>query len=262
MNIGWVGLGTIGTLMVKRLLEAGEQVTVYSRGAGLAEAKALGAQDSADYAAVAGKCDLLILCLYDDTQVRSVLFDHGALNALKSGSILAIHTTGSPDLAREVAVKAPSGVGVLDATFSGSPADVAAGRLTLMAGGAPEVLDRARSAFVAYAQHIYHVGPLGHAQLLKLLNNLLFATNLMDAVELLGLAERYGFETQTVAQVLQTCSGGSFAMRLFQAAPVSTILNASRRYLEKDVATALSAAKDAGIDIRVFGATTDYFRPG
>ena len=259
MNIGWVGLGSIGTLMVKRVLQAGRGVTVYSRGAGLSEVRALGARESGDYAALAAKSDLLILCVFDDVQLRNILFDHGALNTLQRGSILAIHTTGSPHLAREVAERAPPGVEVLDATFSGGPADAAAGKLTLMTGGAPDALERARPVFEIYAEQIYHVGPIGHAQVLKLLNNLLFATNLMNAVELLGLAERHGFDAQTVARVFHTCSGGSYAMKLFHAAPVATMLNASRPYLEKDVATAMSAAKDAGLEVGVFAPTDEYF---
>jgi 3-hydroxyisobutyrate dehydrogenase-like beta-hydroxyacid dehydrogenase len=259
MNIGWVGLGSIGTLMVKRLLAAGQPVTVYPRGAGLSEVRGLGAQECPDYAALAAKSDLLVLCVYDDAQLRNVLFDQGALKAMRPGSILAIHTTGSPGVARETGDKAPPGVEVLDATFSGGPGEAAEGTLTLMVGGAAEALDRARSAFKAYTKQIYHVGPLGHGQVLKLLNNLLFATNLMNAVELLGLAERYGFDTQTVAHVLQGCSGASFAMRLFQAKPVPTMLNASRPYLEKDVATAVAVAREAGVDISFFTATADYF---
>lgn len=256
-----MGLGVIGTGMVKRLLAAGQSVTVYSRGAGLADVTALGAQACADYSVLAAQSDLMILCVFDDAQLRNVLFEHGALKALRRGSILAIHTTGSPHLAREIAERAPPGVEVLDATFSGGPADAAAGKLTLMVGGAADALDRARPVFETYTQHIYHVGPLGHAQVLKLLNNLLFATNLMNAVELLGLAERYGFDTQTVARVFHSCSGGSYAMKLFQAAPVATMLNASRPYLEKDVATAMAAAKDTGLDVSVFAPTDAYFKP-
>jgi 3-hydroxyisobutyrate dehydrogenase-like beta-hydroxyacid dehydrogenase len=260
MNIGWIGLGVIGTQMAKRLLAAGHAVMVYGRGAGLAEALGAGASQTKNYAELAAKNDLLILCLFDDKQVRDVLFDQGALQAMKPGSVLAIHTTGSPRLSREAGERAPKGVDVLDATFSGWEADVAAGRLTVMVGGKADVLERAKPAFQAYAAHIHHVGPLGHGQTVKLLNNLIFATNLMNATEILNLAKGYGLETTVLAEVIQACSGGSYAMNIFKGAPVAAMMNACRPYLEKDVAMAVSAADESGLDISVFKATEDYFR--
>jgi 3-hydroxyisobutyrate dehydrogenase-like beta-hydroxyacid dehydrogenase len=259
MKIGWVGLGIIGTQMVKRLLAAGRAVTVYPRGAGLVEVTAGGAKQQPDYAQLGRDSDLLVLCVYDDDQVRGVLFENGALAAMQPGSILALHTTGSPSLMRELGEKAPQGVQVLDVTFSGGPADAEAGRLTLMVGGEAEAFERIRAVFEAYATQVHRVGPLGHGQVVKLMNNLLFAANLMNAVELLGMAERFGFETTTVAQIIQASSGASNAMRLFQNQPVSRMLEASRRYLEKDVVVALAAAEESGLDVSAFAATAAYF---
>ena len=119
MKISWIGLGAIGAEMAKRLLAAGHEVTVYPRGKGLAEVCAAGAQTCDDYAALAAGGELLGLCVYNDAQVREVLFDHGALAALKPGVVLANHTTGSPALAREIGAHAPTGAGVLDAIGSG-----------------------------------------------------------------------------------------------------------------------------------------------
>jgi 3-hydroxyisobutyrate dehydrogenase-like beta-hydroxyacid dehydrogenase len=259
MKIGWIGLGIIGTLMVKRLLAAGRSVTVYPRGAGLAEVTANGATQQGDYALLGRDSDLLVLCVYDDAQVRSVLFDNGALAAMRPGSVLALHTTGSPALMRELGEKAPPGVQVLDVTFSGGPVDTEAGRLTLMVGGEAEALERTRAAFETYATQIHLVGPLGHGQVVKLMNNLLLATNLMNAVELLRMAEGFGFETTTVAQIIQASSGASSAMRLFQNQPVAKMLDASRHYMEKDVAVALAAAEESGLDVSAFAATAAYF---
>ena len=260
MAIGWVGLGTIGTQMVRRLLDAGWPVTVYPRGGGLAEVTGSGAQQQSDYARLASESDLLVLCVYDDDQLRDVLFDKGALGALRPGSVLALHTTGSPLLMRELGEKAPTGVQVLDATFSGGPADVEAGNLTLMVGGESVALDKVRGAFETYASRIFPVGPLGHGQLVKLMNNLVLGANMMNAVELLRMAEGFGFETQTVAQIIQVSSGASFAMRLFQNQPVATMLDASRHYLEKDVAVAFAAAREAGLDVSAFEQTAAYFK--
>lgn len=263
MKIGWIGLGAIGAEMARRLLAAGHEVTVYPRGRGLAEVRAAGAATCDDYAALAAGSELLGVCVYNDAQVREVLFDAGALAALKPGAVLANHTTGSPALAREIGDRAPSGVGVLDATFSGGPAEVAAGRLTIMAGGEAGALAKAQAALEAYAGQIHHVGALGLGQTLKLLNNLLFATNQMNAALMLQLAQAQGFDTATAARVLQGCSGASFALGLFQRpAPVAAVLAGSRLYLEKDVAAAARAAADAGLDLGAFAETLAYFSPG
>ena len=263
MKIGWVGLGAIGTQMVKRALSAGHQVSVYARGGGLAEVSAAGAANSRDYKELAAHCDIFALCVYNDAQVRDVLFDHGALAAIRHGSILVIHTTGSPGLVRELGRQAPRDVAVLDATFSGGPAQVAACALTLMVGGEAQVIERARPLLQTYAKRIHHIGALGSGQMVKLLNNLLFAANLQHAAEILRIAGQQGFDTAICARVLQDCSGASFAGSLFQnPAPVDAVLDRARPYLVKDVETALCSAAEAGIDISAFASTAAYFRSG
>jgi 3-hydroxyisobutyrate dehydrogenase len=260
MNIGWVGLGNIGTGMVKQALAAGHQVTAYARGAGLGEVQAAGAKTSADHAAVAAQSDILGLCVFSDAQLREVLFDGGALAAMRSGAVVAIHTTGAPGLAREIGARAPVGVGVLDATFSGGAVQVAAGELVLMVGGEADAIDRARPLLETYANKIHHVGPLGQGQTLKLLNNLLFAANLQYAAEILKIAEQQGLKSWEVARIIQDCSGASYSMGLFQAqAPVAQMLAATKPYMEKDVATAASVAAEAGIDFAAFAPTVRYF---
>ena len=262
MKIGWIGLGHIGTQMVKRALAGGYRVTAYSRGAGLAEVVAAGAQSCDDYPALAAESDILVVCVYSDAQVRAVLFELGVLAALRSGSVLAIHTTGSPELAREIGRRAPKGVDVLDATFSGGPHTVAAGSLSVMLGGAPDAVKRVSPLFATYADRIQAVGPLGSAQLLKLLNNLLFATNLKHAAELMKIASDLGFDTPAVAKVVQSCSGASFAMSLFERAmPATDALARARPFLEKDVATAVATAAEMKLALGVFAATAEYFSP-
>lgn len=261
MHIGWVGLGSIGAGMAVRALNAGHQVTAYARGQGLAQVEAAGAAVSADYAAAAAQSDVLGICVFSDAQLREVLFEGGALEAMRPGTVVAIHTTGSPDLAREIGARAPAGVAVVDATFSGGPAQVAAGELTLMVGGEAEGLERARPLFELYANKIHHVGALGRGQMIKLLNNLIFASNVQHAAEVLATAEQQGFDTWQAARIFQDCSGASFAMAMFQAqAPSSRVLTGVKPYLQKDVTAAVSSAASSGIDLGAFASTADYYR--
>ncbi|MDO6414530.1 NAD(P)-dependent oxidoreductase [Sphingomonas sp. BIUV-7] len=259
-RIGWIGLGSIGTQMVKRLIAAGEEVMVYPRGVGLTDVRTAGAGQCPDYPALASQSDILGLCVYDDEQVCDILLRQGALAALAPGSTLIIHTTGSPDVMRNIAQRAPAGVDVLDACFSGGPADVAAATLTLMVGGEEAALDRVRVLLGHYAGRIVRVGPTGDGQKLKLINNLLFATNLMNAAQAVALAERQGFTPHLIAELMETCSGASYALKLLaHPAPSAIVMQAIRPYLEKDVALAMSNADRAGLDVAPFAATAAYF---
>lgn len=261
MKIGWIGLGKIGTAMVLQLRAAGHAVTVYARGQGLGQARAAGAAVADDYAAIASQSELLGLCLFHDDQVRDVLFGAGTLGALPAGAILMNHTTGSPRLAQEIADRAPEGVATIDAAFSGGETTIEARRLLVMAGGPIEALERARPALSAYTGTIVPLGAPGQGQTVKLLNNLLFASNLQYAAALLRIAEQQGLNPADVAKVLVLGSGASFALRSFEGDPsIDGVLARSRAYLVKDVGMLARTAADAGIDVGAFAATLAAFR--
>ena len=260
MKVGWIGLGEIGMHMALRVLDAGHELVACDRGAGKEEVAAKGAVMSTDYRALSAGCELLCLCLFSDVQVRDVLFEQGALAAMQPGSVLAIHTTGSPSLAREIGESAPEGVSVIDACFSGGPDETAKGDLTLMVGGEVAALDSVRSVLSAYASRINHMGPLGTGQTLKLLNNLLFATNLKQAAEIVGIAKAQGLDPIWAAEVICQSSGGSMAMGLLRGAPAEQLLEGARPYMTKDVQAAADAAEDTGINVATFQPTLDYFR--
>jgi 3-hydroxyisobutyrate dehydrogenase len=259
MKVGWVGLGGIGKEMALRVLGAGHELVAYDRGAGKAEVAAAGATMVANHPEVAGGCDVLCLCLFNDDQVREVMLDGGALAAMQAGSVLAIHTTGSPRLMRELGECAPAGVAVLDACFSGSAEDTARGDLTLMVGGEAEALERARPVLSTYAARINHMGPLGTGQTVKLLNNLLFATNVRQAEEVLGMAAGQGLDPKLAAQVICQSSGGSMAMGLMQNGVVPVMMESIRHYMVKDVKAVADAARDSGIDISAFDAVIAHY---
>lgn len=262
MKVGWIGLGEIGKQMALRVAGAGHDLTAYDRGAGKQAVAATGAAMTTDYHALAAGSEVLCLCLFSDAQVREVMFDSGTLAAMEPGSVLAVHTTGSPALARELGERAPQGAAVLDACFSGGPDDTARGDLTLMVGGEADALEQARPVLATYASRINHMGPLGAGQTLKLLNNLLFATNIKQAVEILGMAEAQGLDPGYAAQVICQSSGGSMAMGLMKDGIRPETLHAVRHYMVKDVKAVADAAADTGIDISGFAPTIAHYADG
>jgi 3-hydroxyisobutyrate dehydrogenase-like beta-hydroxyacid dehydrogenase len=259
MQLGWIGLGSVGAKMVAAALARGHEVAAYARGVGQDAAARAGARLVKDYRAIAEACEVLGVCVFSDAQLKAALIESGALAALRPGAVVAVHTTGSPKLARELGGLAPKGVEILDACFSGSAEDAARGELTLMVGGTQEALERARPALSAYASRIHLVGPLGSGQTLKLLNNLLFAANLRNAAEIIGLARSQGLDPVAAAKVIQASSGASMTMGLFVDAPPEQILEGARPYMTKDVRAAEAAARDAGLDLSSFRPVLDYF---
>jgi 3-hydroxyisobutyrate dehydrogenase-like beta-hydroxyacid dehydrogenase len=260
MKVGWIGLGSIGANMAGQVLGAGHELVAYARGAGQADVEARGARLIPDYREVAAGAAVLGVCVFSDAQLRECLIEGGALAAMRPGSVAAIHTTGSPKLARELGALAPAGVEILDACFSGGAAETVKGELTLMVGGKAAALEAARPVLSTYANRINLVGPLGAGQTLKLLNNLVFATNVKNAAELIEAARGQGLDPVESAKVIQQSSGASYALGLFTNAPPEQMLKAVRHYMVKDVAAAEAAAKDSGVDLSGFAAVLDFYR--
>jgi 3-hydroxyisobutyrate dehydrogenase-like beta-hydroxyacid dehydrogenase len=260
MKVGWIGLGGIGAQMALRVLGAGHELVAYARGQGKEAVAGKGGELVSDYGEVAANCDVLGVCVFNDVQLRESLIDGGALAALKPGAVLAVHTTGSPKLAKALAERAPEGAFALDACFSGGQPETAEGRLTLMIGGEAAALETARPVLSTYASNLFHVGPAGAGQTIKLLNNLLFATNVRYAVDVIDAARAQGLDPQEAAKVIQASSGASMAMGLFANAPPQQFLKAIRHYMVKDVQAAESAALDAGFDLSAFQPILDYYR--
>jgi 3-hydroxyisobutyrate dehydrogenase-like beta-hydroxyacid dehydrogenase len=255
-RVGFLGVGQMGRPMVDRLAAAGWPTSVYVRRPELAAELASAGITVADSpAALAAAVDVLIVCTFSDAQLREVVADSGALAALRSGSVLVSHVTGSPQLARELQVVAPTGVGVLDAPVSGTAESITAGRLTVLAAGDPEHLAVARGPLSSYADPIIDVGrALGDGQRIKLINNLLFTDHLHLALQAAALGESMGFAPADFARVISSCSGDSFAVRLLAGGAPPAVLTASARpFLVKDVGVIRQVASESGIDLGVLG---------
>ncbi|MEU9242685.1 NAD(P)-dependent oxidoreductase [Streptomyces sp. NPDC048385] len=248
MEIGFVGAGRMGRPMVRRLLAQGHRVHVCARTPVAREALARdGADPAASPAAAAQGVEILVLCLYGDMQVRAVCADEALAAALPVGAVTVVHTTGDP---RTVVELARRGLGVIDAPVSGGPDDIAAGRLTVYAGGGAGQVEQVRPALAAYASPLLHVGPLGAGQRVKLLNNALFAAHLgllADAVRLGGaLALPEGVLLDALAQ-------GSAASRAVSGAAakgaLSGLVESASAFLRKDLATARGMADGMELDL-------------
>lgn len=245
--------------MVDRLAAAGQSIEAFVRRpevrAELADAGIATADSAPDLAA---RSDVMILCLFNDAQVRELLLDGGLLQSMRSGSVLISHVTGSPQLSTDLQSLAPAGVTVLDVPISGTEEHIRRGELTLLVGGDEEALERVRPALATYCNPILHVGGLGDGQRMKLLNNLVFTVNLRTALEAAALGESMGIAPTELARVVSECSGSSFALDLFQHIPPQFMKESARHYLVKDVTTIRDVATDHGIELGELGALANW----
>jgi 3-hydroxyisobutyrate dehydrogenase-like beta-hydroxyacid dehydrogenase len=190
VKVGFIGAGRMGRPMVARLVEAGHDVSALGRTADKRrELERLGARAVNDVAEAGAHADAVVLCVFTDDQLRQVCLDSALLPTMPPGSTLVVHTTASPKTIEAIVARADD-VGVVDAPVSGGPHDIAAGKLTLFAGGADDTVARVRPVLSCYGDPVLHVGPNGAGQKVKLINNALFAGQIGLLAESVRLGER------------------------------------------------------------------------
>ncbi|TDC57453.1 NAD(P)-dependent oxidoreductase [Actinomadura sp. KC345] len=252
MRVGFIGLGSQGAPMARRIVDAGFPTTLWARRpASLEPFAGTGAKVAGSPAELAADCDVVGVCVVDDAGVEQVVAgEAGVLARLAAGGVIVVHSTVHPDTCRRLAEAAAAcGVSVVDAPVSGGGPAAAEGSLLLMAGGEPAAVERCRPVFATYADPIVHLGPLGSGQLTKLLNNVLFTANLATAAGALALGRSLGVDTARLAEVVSHGSGASFALGRVAAAGGTLDPLASRAgaLLQKDARLLAAVAEAAGV---------------
>lgn len=258
MRVGFVGAGRMGRPMVERLVAAGNEVRVLARSAQAAETlSAAGAHPVNHLAEVADGAAVVCVCVFTDAQVTEVCLgepESSLVGAMAAGATLVVHTTGSPRTVQAIAA-ASRDVSVIDAPVSGGPHDIAAGRVTLLIGGAAEDVERTRPVLSAYGDPLLHVGPLGAGQSVKLVNNALFAANIGLLAQAVRLGESLGVDEAVLLTALPHGSGASRALAAAAGrGSVSAFAGAVREFLDKDIAAVRAAAAECGADLGVLDA--------
>jgi 3-hydroxyisobutyrate dehydrogenase-like beta-hydroxyacid dehydrogenase len=192
VEVGFVGLGTMGAGIVRRLLAAGHDVAGWNRTRGKADALAPEGLRVADAPAdLARECDVVFSMLTNAAAVESVVRE--ALPALRPGKVWLDCSTIAPDESRAIAALVhESGATFLDAPVSGSPATVAAGQLSIMVGGDRASFERVEPALLDVGPKVTYLGPQGSALVMKFAINLSLVVQGMSFCESVALAERAG----------------------------------------------------------------------
>lgn len=252
-RIGLIGVGNMGMPIARRLRNAGYPVSYVARRAEvIAAANALGARQAASLAELGAVSDIVIVNVFNDDQLLAVtLGADGVLAHMRYGSVFVSHTTGYPATMTAIAQTATArGVDTVDATMSGGPTDIDAGTLVLLVGATIETLERTRPVFATYCEPIVHVGAVGDAQLVKLLNNTVFGAHVALVRTLEDSAVALGLDPRLVLAAIEACSGRSYAVEVAtMMGSGAALVAAARKYIEKDVAICAAVAAQRGVDL-------------
>lgn len=261
VRVGFVGLGDIGRPMAGRIVRAGFATTVFDQRAEPCRALAeLGAAVAESCAALAASADVIGVCVRDDADVEAVLRGRdGLLAGARPGTVVAVHSTVTPDTIRGLgAAAAAQGVALVDAPMTGGSGGAENGTLTYMVGGDAAALERIRPVLTASAARIVHAGPLGAGAVAKACNNLMQYMEFLAAREAVALARSAGVTAETLIEVSRAggiMSEGMVAVVAFgdrlAAHPDDPALLARARHFtalaEKDLGVALDCARAAGL---------------
>lgn len=249
-NVGFIGLGSQGAPMARRIVEGGYPLTLWARRAeSLEPFRDTAATVASSPAELGAASNLVCLCVVGDADVTEVAT--AVLEGMKPGGVIAVHATVHPNTCRKLAEQAAAkGVEVIDAPVSGGGPAAEHGTLLVMVGGDAEVVDRARPVFATYADPIVHLGGLGSGQVTKLLNNLLFTAHLATAKTTLDLGQALGVAPESLAEVISRGSGNSFALGSVArfGGSLDMLKQVAAGLLHKDVSLIADIAAKAGAD--------------
>jgi 3-hydroxyisobutyrate dehydrogenase len=219
-RIGFVGLGTMGTPMVRNLIKADYELVVYDR---VAERIKLlvesGAKVAASPAEVARQSEVVITMLPADQAVKEVVLGaSGIAEGASAGLIVIDSSTVLPATSKLLAAElAKMNVDMLDAPVTGSEPQAVEGKLTFIVGGKQEIYNQCVPIFKTMGKTTFHMGPNGAGSYTKLANNTISAITLVAFSEGVVLATKAGIDPKRFVEVISI--GGARSGQIDNKAP-------------------------------------------
>lgn len=254
-KVGFIGLGLMGNRIVKRLLDAGHQVSGYNRTRAKAESLIqAGMQWKDTPREVARAADITFSMVMDTAALSSITEGpHGILAGLSPGKIYVDMSTVSPRLTRDLAGRvAAMGAQMLEAPVSGSVPAAESGTLFIYIGGSSEALEKARPILEQLSQKIIHIGESGQAVATKIAINLILPAQLISLFEAVLLAERSGVPRAEALDALLNSVAASTAMK-YRAPFILKMPDEvwfSTAMMQKDIRLALELGEELGVSLR------------
>jgi 3-hydroxyisobutyrate dehydrogenase len=256
-RVAFFGLGIMGGPMAANLARAGFELTVWTRTSEKTERYAAehGVRAASTPAEAADAADAVVSIVPDSPQVEAVLFgDSGAAEGLAPGALVVDMSTIAPSASKRIGERlAGDGIDFVEAPVSGSRPKAEDGTLTIMAGGEEAAFQRALPLFEAMGERIVHVGPLGHAQLAKLLTNVMGAVNAAALAEAVVAVRRAGIDRDAFLEVAAGSAGNSAMLTLkgrsmFEGSfePLFKL-----EHMLKDIRHCVAEAEALGVELRL-----------
>lgn len=269
MRVAFLGLGIMGSRMAANLARADFELTVWNRTRPTAEEFAAahpGVEAAASPRAAATGAEIVLTMVVDGPQVEAVLLGpDGAADGAGPGTLFIDCSTIGPAATRAIGEElGRRGLELIDAPVTGSAPRAQDGTLTIMAGGSAQAFERGRPVLEAMGKLIVHAGPLGHGQMVKLINNAVAATNAAVVGEALLVARRAGVDLDALIQVMGAGSGASAmlelkadAMREHDYTPLFKL-----EHMLKDVRLCLEEGRGAGAPFQFAALTREILSAG
>ena len=216
-KVGFIGLGAMGGPMALNLAKAGFKLVVHDIDqTKTAPLRAKGAELAGTAEAVAAAVERTIVIVETTEQAQSVIAgERGILKGAKPGHIVLCMATVDPFAARILADQlAAQDIAMLDAPVSGGTGRAQSGELSVIVGGAADVVARCEDLFKAMGNRTFHVGPLGSGLAMKLVNNMLVQVNTVAVAEAMVLGVKAGLDPQMIYEVVRVSTGASAAWDL------------------------------------------------
>ncbi|WP_336967767.1 NAD(P)-dependent oxidoreductase [Sphingobium aromaticiconvertens] len=258
IRTGFIGLGSQGGPMARRMAEAGYPLTLWARRPEALEAFAdTAATHAPSIAALGAASDHVGLCVVDDAGVQAVCAD--LIPTMAAGSRIIIHSTVHPQTCLDLAAQASTrGIALIDAPVSGGGPGATAGTLTVMVGGDANAVADARPVFESFAGSIVHLGGVGAGQLAKLINNALMAAHMALANHALDAGSTLGIDHKPLTELVRVSSGRSYGFEVAARLPDPTAFAHGAKLLAKDVRL-LGEVLGDDPDARIFDQLTRPF---
>jgi 2-hydroxy-3-oxopropionate reductase len=252
-NIGFIGLGIMGTPMAGHLIAAGYKTYLYSLPSVPQALVAAGGVACANSAEVTRQADIIITMVPDTPDVEAVLFGaNGVAAALSPGQVVVDMSSISPvatkDFAKRIAAR---GAHYIDAPVSGGEVGAKAASLTIMVGGDEAVFARVKPLFDKMGKNITLVGGVGDGQITKVANQIIVALTIEAVGEALLLASKAGANPAKVRQALMGGFANSRILEVHGERMIKRTFDPGFRIAlhQKDLNLALSTARTLGVSL-------------
>ena len=213
-NIGFIGLGIMGGPMASHLNDKGYNLSVFNRSKEKSEkwiTQNTKAKVCFSINDIATECDIIILCVGNDNDVRQIVDE--TKNLIRPGTVVIDHTTTSAELAKEMNnILVKQGSYFLDAPVSGGEAGAQQGALSVMVGGDEKIYMSIKEVLDSYSKFSKFMGPSGYGQLTKMVNQICIAGLIQSLAEGLHFAKKSNLEVKDVIEVISKGAAQSWQM--------------------------------------------------